>query len=126
MNITQLPDDILLNIVEIFNSNILYIHMVNKQFNLISYPRIQKEKERVLNKYIFLVEKCKRGIDKCWLSNAFHSVITIEECEFINEVYVPKYGFELFIRQVHYSIGDSYQTTSEIWTKYLIKNKIIL
>ena len=124
MNITQLPVDILLYIVYTFNSDIFHVHNVNKEFNRLSNPFIEKKKKRALNKHCFLVKKCKRGIDKCWLYNAFHSVTTIEECQFIQEMYVPKFGLQLFIRQIGYTIGDSYQTITELWTEYLNTHKI--
>ncbi len=124
MNITQLPIDILLYIVYDFNSNIFQVHTVNKEFNMLSHPLVEKKKKRAFDKHCFLVEKCKRGIDKCWLYKAFNSVTTIEECKFIQEMYVPKFGLQLFIRQINYTIGDSYQTIAELWTEYLNTHKI--
>jgi len=119
MNITNLPDDMLLIIIDEFNSDIFQVSVVNKEFNKLSQQRLDAEKERSLAKYEFIVGKCKRGIDIRWVHNAFHGVTSVEECEFIKEIHTKKVGLRLFLKQVRYTINHTYQVAAETWTKYL-------
>lgn len=123
MNVVQLPNDIIQNIFE-FIPNIIQISYVNKEFYILAKPTLENEKKRTLDKKIFLVDKCGRGTDIHWLHKAFHSVTTLEECEFVREVYEPLYGFEFMKRQARYIIGNTFQLAAETWTAFLIKYPI--
>ena len=121
MKIVQLPYDILRYIFE-FTSEHIPISCVNKEFYKLVEQELKKQKKRALDKKSFLVNKCGMGTDRSWLHNAFHNVTTLEECEFVGEVY--SHGFDLLKKQVHYTVGNSFQLAAETWTLFLFKYMI--
>ena len=118
MNVVQLPDDILIVIVDEMNNNIFSVSMVNKELHRISKNRIKKEREKYDRKIAFYA-KCSNEGTTNFIYNAFHGVVTLEDCDFLYERYVPFYGFRSFISRIKYTMGNTYQIPAETWAMYL-------
>lgn len=118
MKVTQLPDDIIIFIVDEMNENIFNVSIVNKELHAISKNRIKKEREKYDRKQSFYT-KCSNEGSKNFIYNAFHSIVTLEDCDFLYERYVPLYGFISFISRIKYTMGNTYQIPAETWAMYL-------
>jgi len=121
MNLINLPDDIISIIIDI-NITIFPISIVNKKFYSLSQERIAGEKSKH--------ERKKNFFDRCLIgnfyANAFKSVTTLEECDYIFEKYSAQYGPETFISRVIYFSANSYQIPTEIWFSYLERHRALV
>jgi hypothetical protein len=120
MNITQLPDDILIMIIDEMNENISHVSIANKEFQELSRNRLRHEREKIERRVAFF-EKCRgSGEKKNFYWNAFNGIITLEECDFLYNRYAKDYDSSTFISRVRYTLRNTYQITRETWTKYLM------
>lgn len=119
MNLSKLPDDILLIIIDEMNADIFTVSIVNKEFNELSQNRLKEEKAARERKKAFY-ERCKGGRSFYW--NAFHGVQTLEECYWLREKWLlEEFGNQLsFISRVRYTRGNTFQVAAETWTSFLI------
>jgi hypothetical protein len=125
MNFLNLPDDIIITIIDDMNCDMLAVSTVNKELNLLSYERIQREKEKY-NRKIAFYEKCSNEGTKNFFWNGFNNTTTTEECDFLYTKYSEKFGKETFFSRIVYIIRDTYQIAAETWTQWLsINNPII-
>lgn len=118
MNVTQLPDEILIIIFDKMNKNIFPVLKVNKELNRLSQKRIQCERAKYDRKIAFYA-RCSTEGSGNFLWNGFHGVVTLEECDFMYKHYVPVHGYHSFISRIKYTIGNTYQIAAETWTRYL-------
>jgi hypothetical protein len=142
MYLLQLPDDIIIKIVDEMNDNILSVSIVNKELLKLSETRIRKAKEKYNRKIMFYkkcsilfkhgeVYKIETGFQSLpiitsnsvknisFIQNGFQRVTSIEECYFIYDYFVKKFGKETFISRVHYTIKNTHQIQAETWTLWL-------
>lgn len=122
MNLTNLPDDILHIIINDMIINIFPVSIVNKKLYLLSRKRMADEKARYQRKRSFF-DRCSTGN---FYANAFKSVTTLEECDYIFEKYSAQYGPETFISRVIYFYENSYQVPTEIWFSYLERHRALV
>jgi hypothetical protein len=115
MNLFSLPEDILIKIINTDNENIFTVSNVNKELYLLLHE-ILKEKKRVYDRKNSFYDRCKQG-NFYW--NAFNSVITLEECDFLYEKYSKEFGPENFISRVKYTMGEAFQVQTETWYNYI-------
>ena len=54
MNIIQLPDDILIKIIDEMNDNIFPVSIVNKEIYTLSNDRLRREREKIERRVAFL------------------------------------------------------------------------
>lgn len=118
MNVIQLPEDILTMIIDEMNENIFPISNVNKEMYRLSKDRIICEREKYDRKLAFYA-KCSREGSEHFIWNGFHGVVTLEDCDFLYERYVPFHGYYSFISRIKYTIGNTFQIAAETWTQYL-------
>ena len=121
MNFLQLPEDILIKIIDEMNDNIFHVSIVNKEIYTLSNDRLRREREKIERRVAFF-ERFYRGDGigpTIFYWNAFHGVITIEECNFLYERYTKDYDSRTFMSRVRYTIGNTYQIAAETWTQYL-------
>ena len=122
MNVIELPLDILYLIFDEMNSDIIPLLTTNKELHQLSQERLNKKREKYNNKILFFA-KCKNSDHNFWW-NAFHSVITQEECEFVREKYKSTFDEDNFNSRVRYTIGNTYQVTEEAWYEYAQQHSI--
>ena len=118
MNILQLPNDILLTIIDDY-VDIIPLLTVNKYIYELCQQKLQKL-HSTYNRMISYFERCRNnqhGSNFYW--NCFHSVVSLEECDFVFKKYSKDFGSDTFISRVKYTISNSYQIPAEIWFKYL-------
>jgi hypothetical protein len=121
MYLLELPDDIIIKIVDEMNYNIFTVSLVNKQLHGFLYERIRKAKEKY-NRKILFYEKCSTTGTKNLFWNGFHGVTSTEECNFLYTKYIEKFGKENFISRIMYTLRDTYQVPAETWTQWLLIN----
>ena len=120
MILTDLPDDILYMINDRID-DILPISLVHTSIYILCKDRLAAERETNKRRYIFF-EKCKRPLNngRCnFYWNAFNSVSSIEECDFLRKKYNHQFGHDNFISRVKYTMKNTTQIPLEIWTQYI-------
>ena len=117
MNILQLPTEILILVFDEMNMDILPTITVNKELYELSQERLKKMKARQKRKTDFF-RLCTES-SNFWYTG-FHSVQTLEECDFLRKAYEDKFSLSsLFFRKARYTMGNTYLVAAETWHKYL-------
>jgi hypothetical protein len=114
MNVTQLPTDILIIIIENMNKDIMPLSIVNKTLYQLSQPCLKEQHEKYIRKKAFFY----RCTELRLLIKGFNCVESIEECEFLHEAYNEKFGSG-FIPRVRYIMLNTLQIATENWFRYL-------
>lgn len=122
MNILQLPSEIIFIIFNDMTDNHIALQSVNKELKELTNDKIKEKHAKYLRKQEFY-KKCESFPGKSFYWNAFHSVLSLEECEFLCEKYSNEFGSETFLSTVNYTIGNTFQITAEAWTEYLLVHK---
>lgn len=108
----QLPTEILLIIVDEMSKDVFHITLVNKELNNITKERIKKEKVQHKKKYIEQANK-KRLFD------CFQSVASVEECKWLRDMYIERWGGSNFMSSVRFVLGNCSHQVAQTWEKYL-------
>jgi hypothetical protein len=112
MNVLQLPLDMLIIIFDEMNNDIIPLLTVNKELYELSQERLKEQYEKYIRKIIFF-----GTITNIYYS--FKNIKTLEECSFLREKWGTIYGNCFFFSRVQYTIKNSFQLPTELWTQYL-------
>ena len=124
MNFSDLPNDILLTVIDEMNDNIMPISIVNKEIYKLSAPLLEQEKRRIYRKrdFFLMCSTITPPNRYNFFGNGFNGVTTTEECGFLREEFNIKFSDLDFISRVRYTMANSYQVAAETWARYLMEN----
>lgn len=122
MNILQLPQEIMYIVITEMLVDALPLQTVNKEMKELSKKKLKENYYKYLRKQDFY-KRCDLTQGEIALYSSlycgFHTVVTLEECDFLYEKWVKYNNRESFFKRIKYVIGESFQIQAETWSKYL-------
>lgn len=122
MKVLQLPNDILLKIIDEY-LDVIPLLSVNKNIYQLCQEKLKKL-HATYNRMNSYFERCRHSqLSSNFYWNCFHSVVTLEECDFLFKKYSKNFGSDTFLSRVRYTAANTYQIPAETWYNYLNMNE---